>query len=78
MVSKLLGGEDYSEVKVTMLVLKSCPRCRGDMNTNKDMYGEYKECLQCGHMVDIEKPNSLFAMETLRIAATVKPKRKAA
>ena len=32
-----------------MLTLKGCPRCQGDMNTNKDMYGEYMECLQCGY-----------------------------
>ena len=31
-----------------MLELKACPRCKGDMHTNRDMYGSYKECLQCG------------------------------
>ncbi len=25
------------------------------MHINRDMYGEYKECLQCGQMIDIEK-----------------------
>ncbi len=34
---------------------KACPRCRGDMHSNRDMYGEYKECLQCGYMADIKK-----------------------
>jgi hypothetical protein len=34
---------------------KSCPRCQGDMNINKDMYGEYEECLQCGFFVDVDK-----------------------
>lgn len=61
-----------------MLELKGCPRCQGDMNTNKDMYGEYKECLQCGYMLDVEKPNSLFAMARTEIAAAANPKRKAA
>ena len=42
-----------------MLDLKACPRCRGDLNTRQDIYGEYKECLQCGYMIDIETPNAL-------------------
>ena len=25
------------------------------MNINKDMYGAYEECLQCGFFVDVEK-----------------------
>ena len=33
-----------------MLTLKNCRRCKGDMNTNRDLYGPYAECLQCGHM----------------------------
>ena len=37
-----------------MLLLKSCPRCKGDVHINKDIYGEYRECLQCGQMVDID------------------------
>ena len=39
------------------LELKQCPRCGGDTHTNRDMYGTYKECLQCGHMLDMERPN---------------------
>ena len=41
----MLGGIMLSE---------SCPRCRGYMNANRDQYGNYKECLQCGYMVDFE------------------------
>ena len=40
--------------------LKACPRCRGDLNTRQDIYGEYQECLQCGYMKDIETPSALF------------------
>lgn len=29
-----------------------CPRCAGDVATNRDQYGAYKECLQCGWMTD--------------------------
>ena len=45
-----------------MLLLKACPRCRGDMHTNRDIYGEYKECLQCGFMADVERPSRLLSM----------------
>ncbi len=29
---------------------RSCPRCEGDLHANRDMYGKYEECLQCGYM----------------------------
>lgn len=56
-----------------MVNLKSCPRCKGDTKTNRDMYGEYVECLQCGYMADIEKPDGLFA-----IPAELRSKKKVA
>ena len=42
-----------------MLHLKGCPRCGGDIHVNSDMYGEYRECLQCGLIQDIEKTTEL-------------------
>ena len=36
-----------------MLILKACPRCRGDLYFDRDFYGQYKQCIQCGHMEDI-------------------------
>ena len=36
-----------------MLYFKPCPRCRGDMKLDRDLYGSYKLCLQCGYMIDI-------------------------
>ncbi len=32
-----------------MILFKSCPRCKGDMNLTADMYGKFMECLQCGY-----------------------------
>ena len=29
------------------------------MHVNKDMYGEYRECLMCGHIADMQKPSLL-------------------
>ena len=38
-----------------MIHFKSCPRCKGDMYDGRDVYGEYRECLQCGFILDAEK-----------------------
>lgn len=32
-----------------MMWLKSCPRCNGDLYENKDPYGRYVSCVQCGY-----------------------------
>ncbi len=45
------------------IYLKSCNRCGGDMNSNRDIYGEYRLCMQCGNMVDIPKESNLFSLE---------------
>ena len=39
-----------------MLFLKTCPRCRGDIYVDKDAYGHYAECLQCGFSRDLPNP----------------------
>lgn len=37
------------------LRFSSCPRCKGDiMLGNKDEYGWYEQCLQCGYLRDLE------------------------
>lgn len=42
-----------------MMLLKSCPRCRGDLNVRDDIYGAYKQCVQCGYMQDIQVSQSV-------------------
>lgn len=32
-----------------MFWLKCCPRCGGDLYLNKDIWGRYLACVQCGH-----------------------------
>ena len=56
-----------------MIMFKACPRCQGDMHQNRDMYGEYRECLMCGYMADLRKP-SLFSMEPIPAPAPVRKK----
>ena len=37
-----------------MIWFKACPRCdQGDLVFNDDFYGAYKQCLQCGHIVEL-------------------------
>ena len=47
------GGYQRNEGRRSaMVILKACPRCRGDLNSDRDIYGEYLECVQCGYMQD--------------------------
>jgi len=32
---------------------RSCPRCDGDMIVDRDQYGWYEDCIQCGYMGDL-------------------------
>lgn len=34
-----------------MVYLKACPRCRGDLFTERDLREYYVTCLQCGHVL---------------------------
>ena len=45
-----------------MLLFKACPRCEGDMHVSGDIYGDYKECLMCGLMVDIAKDDDVLTV----------------
>ena len=39
-----------------MILLKSCPRCGGDLHYNRDMFGQYFACIQCGYyLTDVEE-----------------------
>ena len=48
-----------------MIQLKACPRCSGDIKLNRDIYGNYAECLQCGYMRDIVDPIPIVRNATL-------------
>ena len=37
-----------------MLKLQGCPRCKkGDVTLDRDYYGWYEFCIQCGYMRDL-------------------------
>ncbi len=39
-----------------MIWFRGCPRCRGDLYLDKDIYGWYRKCLQCGYLQDLIVP----------------------
>jgi hypothetical protein len=44
-----------------MLLLKSCPKCKGDIELGSGMDGDFLKCLMCGFSRYMpEKSNSAF------------------
>lgn len=41
------------------MLLRACVRCGGDMQVEADMYGSYRKCVQCGHLVDTEMDHAV-------------------
>ena len=33
--------------------MKGCPKCRGDLIIDRDTFGKYFKCLQCGLLKDM-------------------------
>lgn len=34
--------------------IKGCPKCGGDVRVDRDEYGWFEQCIQCGHTRDLE------------------------
>jgi len=51
-----------------MMMLKSCPRCSGDLRESSDMYGSYVTCMQCGHLADIPEQQEIAAPVAHQVA----------
>ena len=52
------------KVGIKMVDYRACPKCRGDMHTRRDTFGEFKECIQCGLMQDLELQKKSEALVT--------------
>jgi hypothetical protein len=50
-----------------MLELKACPRCRGDMRVNHDVYGHYKQCFQCGNTIELNSTTRRRLFRSIRL-----------
>lgn len=53
------------------LKFNACPKCRGDLELRRDIYGIYVNCLQCGLQRDLDAPNPAVATAGREPAATV-------
>ena len=38
-----------------MMMLKGCPRCKGDLYLKRDFDGVYLSCMQCGYVKDLNE-----------------------
>ena len=56
-----------------MIRFKACPKCGGDLYVNKDIHGDFLNCLQCGYLKDLteetEIPRQSVPIEKERPAA---------
>ena len=59
-----------------MLLLKACPRCGGDMYRERDLYGSYASCLNCGYLLDVQDHTQ--DQERSKVFAGSKPEEEAA
>ena len=39
------------------LKFNACPKCSGDLELRRDVYGMFVSCLQCGLQKDLDAPN---------------------
>ena len=61
------------------LKLNACPKCRGDLELRRDVYGMFVSCLQCGLQKDLDAPNEAFELaepQQPAVIATVESTRK--
>ena len=40
------------------LKFKACPKCQGDLQIKRDIYGMFINCLQCGLQKDVDAPSA--------------------
>ena len=36
-----------------MIYFKACSKCHGDMLVARDLYGAYRQCVQCGRIIEL-------------------------
>lgn len=52
-----------------MIFFRSCPKCRGDIQLTQDVYGTFKECIQCGFILELEEEPTAPARREMPEAA---------
>jgi len=53
-----------------MFYLKACPRCKGDVHPDRDSYGSFHKCLQCGRIFEADRrPSGASKLKPDKLAA---------
>ena len=42
------------EKESSMFYFKACTKCHGDLTLERDSYGDFLKCMQCGTLTDVE------------------------
>lgn len=51
-----------------MFWLKACPRCRGDLREETDIYGVSISCIQCGYVASVDEEQQLRLTGRIEVA----------
>jgi ssDNA-binding Zn-finger/Zn-ribbon topoisomerase 1 len=52
-----------------MFFFKACPKCQGDLHMDRDTYGAFIKCLQCGLLRDVGNGSILSSIGNSRQAS---------
>ena len=55
------------------LKFKACPKCQGDLQIKRDIYGMFINCLQCGLQRDLDAPSDAVEFARADKGALKKP-----
>ena len=55
------------------LKFKACPKCQGDLQVRRDVYGMFINCIQCGLQKDLDAPNAAIEFANPEKAQSVTP-----
>ena len=55
------------------LKFNACPKCRGDLELRRDIYGMFFNCIQCGLQRDLDAPVAGVELTTPELAAATAP-----
>ena len=61
-----------------MFYFKSCTKCHGDQTLEKDSFGAYLKCLQCGTYTEVKESEGQISVLNGSVAITTKAKAKSA
>ena len=59
------------------LKFNACPKCSGDLEVRRDIYGMFVSCLQCGLQRDLDAPNQAIELAKLAQSTSTETARTA-